>query len=249
MGDVRDVLLMGAGMALILGTGAAYLVQIVPVVRRRSAAGINPWSIALTVLSSIFLAVNVLVTQYTGADPGGVVPLAQVGVSIPIAFSLLVCIGHVDPSREWVWACATCAALGAVPLLALVGVVAMHGDYLAEGGMVFGILAALVTVVIWLPQIYTLLRWREIGELSLAFLLFETIGAILVLAYQATEFGISDGWTSWLTGLVQVVELLILVSIYVAIRLKSRKTDETPDVIEFIGEDTEMSVFSEDKEE
>lgn len=243
MGDVADVLQMAAGIGLTIGTGMAYLVQIVPVVRRRSAAGINPWSIALTVLSSVFLAINVFVTQDVGT-----IPLVQVAISIPIAFSLLVCIGIVDPSRTWVWACSASGAAGAAALLAFIGVTAAEPEYTSEGGLVFGLLAALITAVIWLPQIYTLLRWREIGELSLVFLLFETAGAILVLAYQTWEFGLAEGWTSWLTGLVQVVELLALVAIYVVLRFRQHKTDEPPDVIEFLG-DTEMDILGEDKEE
>ncbi len=247
MEGTTEMLFTGAGWMLIVGAAMAYVAQIYPIVRRRSSEGVNPWTAALTVLSGVLLSINVLVVQYSvslgGADPpGDVVPFIQVFVSVPIAFLMLVCIGWFAPNRTWIVACSTCAAACVLAMLGFVGLVAVSPARIDVGAYVLGVLAAAVTAVVWLPQIYTLLRWREIGELSFLFLLFEAVGAFLVLIYQTLEFGIVAGWTSWLAGLVQLVELVLLLVVYIWIQVRRRRENSPPpEAIEFMPEsDIEM---------
>lgn len=218
-----------AGWAIVAGTGVAYAAQIVPIVRSRSAAGVNPWSIALNVLASVFLCVNVLFTQFLDpsqfSPPGGIVPFVQVFVSVPIASALLACIGWFAYTRTWVQASGTCVGLGAVSLVTYIVFVSIDDEFKVVGADAFGLFAAAITGVVWLPQIYTLARWKEIGQLSLAFLVFETVGSYIVLVYQTLEFGVSTGWTTLLSGAVQCVSLTVLVVLYAYIRLHHRAED------------------------
>lgn len=247
MEGTTEMFLDGAGWVLIVGTAMAYVAQIYPIVRKRSSEGVNPWTGALTVLSGVLLSVNVLVAQYAagegGADPPGeVVPFIQVFVSVPIAFLMLVCIGWFAPTRTWIVACSVCGAASVMAMLGFVALAVVAPGHIALGAYILGILAAAVTAVIWLPQIFTLARSREIGELSFLFLLFEAVGAFLVLIYQTLEFGLASGWTSWLAGLVQLVELLFLLLLYIWVRVQTRRAlQPEPEAIEFIPEsDIEM---------
>lgn len=218
-----------AGWAIVAGTGVAYAAQIVPIVRSRSASGVNPWSIALNVLASVFLCINVLFTQYLDprqfSPPGGVVPFMQVFVSVPIASALLACIGWFAYTRTWVHASGTCAAIGAITLIAYIALVTIDNEFVVMGADAFGLLAAATTGVVWLPQIYPLARWKEIGQLSLAFLGFETAGSYIVLVYQTLEFGVSTGWTTLLAGVIQCASLTVLIILYAYIRLQQRAQD------------------------
>ncbi len=225
--DETDIFLIVLGVVLALGTGFVYVVQTVPIAVRRRADGISEWMVSINAVACAMVLANLTIVHPHTAN--GIVPYLQAFVGMPASWALLATIGIVRPSRHWTVVTIFCVSVCSAALVT-VGLFSLGApDLMHELGVWIGVAAAGFTAVTWLPQIAALLRNRSVGQLSFLFILFEFVGSLIVLAYQAYQFGLAQGWSSWLAGLVQAIELGVLLVLYVFTAVRSRRTapDET----------------------
>lgn len=225
--DESDIFMIVLGLLLALGTCFVYVVQIVPIAVRRRADGISEWMVSINAIACALLLTNLTMTHPRAAN--GVIPYLQAFAGLPMSWALLATIGIVRPSRHWTIVTVFCVSVCSAVLVAIGGFAIAAPELMVDLGMWIGVAAAAFTAVTWLPQIVSLLRHRSVGQLSFLFILFEFVGSAVVLAYQAYQFGLAQGWSSWLAGLVQAVELAVVLVLYVFTYVRSRR-NLTPDI-------------------
>lgn len=227
--DETDIFMIVLGVVLALGTAFVYIVQIVPIAITRRADGISEWMVSINAIACAMILTNLTIIHPHAAN--GVVPYLQAFAGMPMSWALLATIGVVRPSRHWAIVVIFCFSVCSAVLVTVGGFAIAAPELMTDLGIWIGVAAAVFTAVTWLPQIVSLLRSRSVGQLSFLFILFEFIGSVVVLAYQAYQFGISQSWSSWLAGLVQSVELAVLIVLYVFTYVRSWRADRVkPDL-------------------
>jgi uncharacterized protein with PQ loop repeat len=218
--DETDIFMIVLGLVLALGTAFVYVVQIVPIAVRRRADGISEWMVSINAVACAMVLANLTIVHPRAAN--GIVPYLQAFVCLPMSWGLLATIGIVRPSRHWTVVTVFCVSVCSAVLVTVGGFSLAAPELMFDLGVWIGVAAAGFTAVTWLPQIAALLRTKAVGQLSFLFIMFEFVGSVIVLAYQAYQFGLAQGWSSWLAGLVQAAELAVLLVLYVFTYARSR---------------------------
>jgi len=103
-----------------------------------------------------------------------------------------------------------------------------------------GIIAALVTILQWSPQIYTTWIRKSSGTLSILMLFIQFPGSLLVLYFQAFSF--HSDITTWLTnflGAIQQGSLLVICLIFLY-RDRRNKKEQQERLLDTIFDDTKQ---------
>jgi uncharacterized protein with PQ loop repeat len=85
--------------------------------------------------------------------------------------------------------------------------------------IMLGVLSALCSCVVWIPQIVKLLKTQDPGGLSLLMFLIQTPGNIMVIILQLLY---RQSWTTWITYVVLLVEQGTIVVILLVLRFRER---------------------------
>ena len=85
--------------------------------------------------------------------------------------------------------------------------------------MVLGLLSAVCSCVVWLPQIVKLLVDQDAGSLSLAMFILQTPGNAVIILLQILY---KQNWTTWITYVVLLVEQATIVIIMLVLRRRQR---------------------------
>lgn len=88
---------------------------------------------------------------------------------------------------------------------------------------ILGILSAIFSAFVWIPQIYQLIKTKEQGSLSLVMFILQTPGNIMIVIAQILY---RQSWTTWITYVVIFVEQVTIVVILLVLRY--RKKNELP---------------------
>ncbi|KAJ9269769.1 hypothetical protein DTO212C5_4145 [Paecilomyces variotii] len=91
---------------------------------------------------------------------------------------------------------------------------------------IMGILAAILASLQYFPQIYTTLRLRHVGSLSIPMMCIQTPGSFVWAASLAARYGM-DGWSTW--GLYIVTALLQGSLLFMAMYFEYISPKETRD--------------------
>ena len=94
---------------------------------------------------------------------------------------------------------------------------------------ILGILAAIASAFVWIPQIYHLLKTKEQGSLSLLMFILQTPGNIMIVIAQVLY---RQSWTTWITYVVIFIEQVTIVVILLVLRYKQRKTHQLNNVVD-----------------
>jgi len=86
-----------------------------------------------------------------------------------------------------------------------------------------GVLSALFSCVVWIPQIVKLIKTKHQGTLSLLMFLMQTPGNAIIIMFQILY---KQDWTTWFAYVVTLVEQLIIVIILIILKCKTRNTSE-----------------------
>ena len=113
----------------------------------------------------------------------------------------------------------------------------LHPAAIAPLATILGVLAALLTAMQYLPQIYTTFCFKAVGSLSIPMMLIQTPGSFIWAASLATRLGWA-GWSAWgvmvVSGFLQGALLIMSLSYEIAARSdgarhKINKTDDDHD--------------------
>lgn len=90
-----------------------------------------------------------------------------------------------------------------------------------------GIISALCSCIVWLPQIYTLIKTKESGNLSLLMFCLQTPGNIMIIILQILY---RQNWSTWITYLVLLVEQGTIVIILIIYKIKENKNENNKNI-------------------
>ena len=85
-----------------------------------------------------------------------------------------------------------------------------------------GIAASVLVALVWLPQIYTTLRERSPGSLSIEMLLLQAPGSVLVVIFQAVLANPPLPWSTWLPYIITSLEQFLLIGLWLFFTFSSR---------------------------
>ena len=202
-------------LAVTFGTVASYLPQHYRIIQLKSSAGLSPLYMLLGGISSFSTVVNSLILHAPtfhcmghvslGCFLNGIIPLVQV-TSQWLCFFLIVvlCIVYFPPEQKeenegeaWAQAKRCCAVLsvymGASLILALLLMPTSRAQVFAR---VLGILAVVVSVIQFVPQIWRTMHLRQVGALSIPAMCIQAPGSfVFCLAIALTP---KSDWSTWL---------------------------------------------------
>lgn len=85
-----------------------------------------------------------------------------------------------------------------------------------------GIAASVLVAIVWLPQIYTTLRERSPGSLSIEMLLLQAPGSVLVVIFQAVLANPPLPWSTWLPYIITSLEQFLLIGLWLFFTFSTR---------------------------
>lgn len=84
---------------------------------------------------------------------------------------------------------------------------------------VLGIISAVFSCVVWIPQIVKLIKTKHQGTLSLVMFIMQTPGNAIIIMFQILY---DQDWTTWFAYAVTLVEQLIIVIILIVLKCRNR---------------------------
>jgi len=85
---------------------------------------------------------------------------------------------------------------------------------------VLGIISAICSCIVWLPQIIKLIRTKKQGNLSLLMFIIQTPGNAIIIIFQILYH---QNWTTWFNYVITLAEQGTIVVILLIIRYKNRR--------------------------
>ncbi|KAL3453836.1 hypothetical protein BJX65DRAFT_78554 [Aspergillus insuetus] len=209
---------------IVLGIVFSYLPQLIRIIRLKSSFGISPYFVLLGATSGTFALANVVSQQQSLQDVAcckdvsglscfaGLLGILQVGMQWLSFFMMLTLFVLFFPrgtssalpetSKEEptyrtalvvAWICIVHALIMLVVTLA-VGL--RQPSSLQSWSNFCGVTAAILASIQYFPQIYTTLRLRCVGSLSIPMMCIQTPGALVWAGSLAARLG-PKGWSTW----------------------------------------------------
>lgn len=90
---------------------------------------------------------------------------------------------------------------------------------------ILGIIAAVLSCVVWIPQIVDLLRFKNPGSLSLGMFLMQAPGNIVIIIFQAVLS--HQDWSTWISYLITFIQQSIIVVLIIYFKCRRSTVPET----------------------
>ncbi|KAL2854403.1 hypothetical protein BJY01DRAFT_231972 [Aspergillus pseudoustus] len=208
---------------IVLGIVFSYLPQLIRIIRLKSSFGISPYFVLLGATSGTFALANVVSQQQSLQDVAcckdvsglscfaGLLGILQVGMQWLSFFMMLALFVLFFPrgtsalpetSKEGpmyrtalvvAWICNVHAL---VMLIVTLAVGFKQSSSLQSWSNFCGVTAAILASIQYFPQIYTTLRLRCVGSLSIPMMCIQTPGALIWAGSLAARLG-PRGWSTW----------------------------------------------------
>jgi len=98
-------------------------------------------------------------------------------------------------------------------------------------GKVIGLLSSILTLVQWLPQIYTTWKLRHPGSLSLPMLFIQTPGSVIVIFFQITVGSDVTTWFPYVVTFISQASLIVMCFIFICQEQVTYLPDESDKLI------------------
>lgn len=228
-------------VVLTLGMFASYAPQLYKIVKRKSAEGISPSFLLLGTLSGGFFFCNIAMladpvvhccraelsaTECLSASLGIIQIFFQASMffTIPV-FCIIFARHQADRGQYAEIKRVTVLVAGVLSMSALICIVSKAtGKYTRSIADIFGILAALLTTVQYLPQIYTTYTLGHVGSLSIPMMCLQTPGGFVWALSLALRP--ETKWSTWAVTFTAAVLQGVLLIMAVSFEFKDKKVDE-----------------------
>mmetsp|Transcript_3617 Transcript_3617/g.4003 ORF Transcript_3617/g.4003 Transcript_3617/m.4003 type:complete len:300 (-) Transcript_3617:246-1145(-) len=100
-------------------------------------------------------------------------------------------------------------------------VAGVRSDHMITYARICGIISAIAVLIMWLPQLWTTFRSREIGTLSIPMLLLQIPGAFLIVYFQAVQS--KSDITTWGPYVIQGIEQSLLLAMCIVYWIRDRR--------------------------
>ncbi|KAG9664031.1 hypothetical protein KCU64_g949, partial [Aureobasidium melanogenum] len=238
---------LALSVQLVLGILISYIPQHVKIIRHGTSAGLSPWWVLLGTVSSIAALANILVLPTSQHDMAccreisgkacgaALLGVVQIGVQWICFMTIMVLFlvffprdafanpppEHLPPDtprkRDAV-------IVGVVSLLSLLlaGLISTLFLYrlpshLLSWSNFLGILAAILSSIQYIPQLYTTWKAKQVLSLSIASMLIQVPGAFVFAFSLWLRVG-WEGWSTWfvycVTGVLQGALLVMAIMFY-----------------------------------
>lgn len=239
---------------ILLGILVSYLSQHYRIISRRTSEGISPLFVLLGVTSGTCALANVLTLPASRADllcckivtlfecTAGLLGILQIFLQW-LCFSITVLLflvffpqdseiyeegGGIIYTRKTAVTVASislCHAL--VVLIISICLLLFRPTCLSGWADFLGISAAVLSIIQYLPQIWTTWKLGHVGSLSIPMMLIQTPGSFIWAGSLAERLGI-DGWSTWgvflMTGCLQ--GSLLVMGIYYELRRRNSSIED-----------------------
>ena len=227
------------GISLAVGTVASYVPQFHNIVKSQSVKSISELSLILLNLASMFLTVNLLIfswdvfscSPFTGECFSALLPFLDVTISWLVnLIYYLIFITFKIKNREK--RCISGLQYSIVYLLFAIIIIILSLTEKMQNNRAFfriyqevlGIASAVLNGLVYLPQIITLLKNKEIGSNSIIMYALQTPGNLLIIFYQAIMFRVPI--STWLTFVIVFCQQLIILIILIYLHFKKKREDQ-----------------------
>ncbi|KAL4915333.1 hypothetical protein BDW62DRAFT_188788 [Aspergillus aurantiobrunneus] len=209
---------------IVLGILFSYLPQIIRIISLRSSFGISPYFVLLGTTSGTFALANMVSQRQSLQDVAcckdvsglscfaGLLGILQVATQFLSFFAILTLfviffpretsrLLSMTPKKQPTYRTAlvvavVCVAHAAIMLIVTLAVGFKQPSSLQSWSNFCGITAAILASIQYFPQIYTTLRLRCVGSLSIPMMCIQTPGALIWAGSLAARLG-SKGWSTW----------------------------------------------------
>ncbi|KAL3493862.1 hypothetical protein BJX62DRAFT_234974 [Aspergillus germanicus] len=209
---------------IVLGIVFSYLPQLIRIIRLKSSFGISPYFVLLGATSGTFALANVVSQQQSLQDLAcckdvsglscfaGLLGILQVGMQWLSFFMMLTLFvlffprgtsstlpetSKEEPTYRTALVVAWICIVHAVIMLVVTLAVGFRQPSSLQSWSNFcGVTAALLASIQYFPQIYTTLRLRCVGSLSIPMMCIQTPGALVWAGSLAARLG-PKGWSTW----------------------------------------------------
>ncbi|KAL5050079.1 hypothetical protein BDW71DRAFT_204140 [Aspergillus fruticulosus] len=208
---------------IVLGILVSYLPQLIRIAVLRSSFGISPYFVLLGTTSGTFALANMVSQRQTLQDAtcckdvsglscfAGLLGILQVATQLLSFFAILTLFvvffpreSSAPPSvpqkgptyRTALVVALICVVHAVVMLIVTLAVGFKKPSALQSWSDLCGITAAILASIQYFPQIYTTLRLRCVGSLSIPMMCIQTPGALVWAGSLAARLG-SNGWSTW----------------------------------------------------
>jgi len=110
-------------------------------------------------------------------------------------------------------------------------VIHFDGSVIMSYGKVIGLLSSILTLVQWLPQIYTTWKLRHPGSLSLPMLFIQTPGSVIVIFFQITVGSDVTTWFPYVVTFISQASLIVMCFIFICQEQVTYLPDESDKLI------------------
>nr|QBK91485.1 MAG: PQ loop repeat protein [Pithovirus LCPAC302] len=98
-----------------------------------------------------------------------------------------------------------------------------NNKFFGIAARLLGIISAVCSSIVWLPQIVQLIRLQEQGNLSLIMFLLQTPGNAIIILLQILY---KQNWTTWISYVILFIEQTIIVIILIVFKCRSIRNIE-----------------------
>eukprot|EP01120_Amphizonella_sp_Union-15-10_P002721 TRINITY_DN13021_c0_g1_i1.p1 TRINITY_DN13021_c0_g1~~TRINITY_DN13021_c0_g1_i1.p1 ORF type:complete len:292 (-),score=1.63 TRINITY_DN13021_c0_g1_i1:99-974(-) len=245
----ENALQISLGAFLIVGTFISYVPQGISIFRNKSSEGVSFFSLALGFLSGFLSLLNLCMLDWFSSLTCCSQIQLSLGNCLVLNLSIMqLCVGPicfctlyilflvyfpktVQPEtifkgRDYLVALIVFMLLFVI-FLVLVGVALLlyfiegvSSKHMALYADACGIASSIITLFIWMPQIWTTFKLKDAGSLSIPMLALQILGAGLVVYFQ---IGYGSGYTTWGPYVVNAIEELVLIIMCLVYYMRNRK--------------------------
>lgn len=226
------------GLSLCIAGVLSYIPQYYSLIQSKQTTGISEFSLLILNIGGATLTANSFILNYWRFQcyencsallcTGNLLPLWQITfgwlVVLPLYFifvrykiqgSQKRILSDIRYLMTYVLFIASMLILGIVEKAFATN----SSTFFQVSAIMLGVLSALCSCVVWIPQIVKLLRTQDPGGLSLLMFLIQTPGNIMVIILQLLY---RQNWTTWITYVVLLVEQGTIVIILLVLKYREK---------------------------
>ena len=227
------------GIALCVAGTLSYFPQYYSLIKSRQSKGISELSLFILNLGSACLLANIVILNWFRWQcysecgfwvcTGNLLPVWQIAVGwimvVPL-YLIFIRFKRLHSERHCAYDLAFLLTYVLFIMLILIVSLAEElsptdsREFFIVFSKILGIVSAISSCVVWIPQIVKLIRTKNQGSLSLVMFIFQAPGNVIIIVFQAVLA--HQDWSTWITYLVCFIEQTMIVIILIVLKCRDR---------------------------
>jgi len=231
------------GVLLCLGGIASYIPQYLSIMKNKQAKGISELSLFILNMSAAFLTANSFILNYDKFHcydhcngwlcTGNLLSLFQIAVGWIAVFPLYLLFLRFkvrESENQCLYDLRYMFIYGFTLMFIFLFIIIeesvpnLNKNVFLIFAKILGVGSALLSCIVWIPQIVKLIKTKDPGELSLVMFLFQAPGNAVIIILQVLY---KQNWTTWITYVFLLAEQGLIVGLIIYFRYKKNKIENT----------------------